>query len=81
MMELGIKNLLADQDGWTCSVCYEARQGYTDHCGTSVMQHVQELMTWLTKLMGNASSGSIADKDLELVDWDTVFRMLLSPHS
>ena len=34
----------------------------------------------MTKIMGKTSSGSIADEDLELVDWDMVFRMLLSPH-
>ena len=80
MVELGIKNLLTDQDGWTCSVCYEARQGYIDCCDINVTQHVWEIMIWLLKLLVGASGGDIADDNLEICDWATVFRLLLSPH-
>ena len=78
--ELGIDNLLTEDNGWTCTICKEARQGYTKHCGVGVTRHVKEIMIWLIKLMAAMSNGDIACDKLLICDLATVFRLLLSPH-
>ena len=79
--ELGIKNLLSEDDSWTCTLCNEAKQGYSDCYRVGVVRHVQEIMIWLSKLMVSVSDGNIACDNLEVCDWATVIRLLLSLHS
>ena len=79
--ELGIKNLLYEGETWTCTICMEARKGLSEHCGLGAERHVKETLIWLTNLMVAAGDGDIASDKLEVCDWATVFRQLLSLHS
>ena len=64
--ELGVDNLLSEDDGWTCTICNEAKQGYSYCCGVRVARHVREIMIWLSKLLVGTSNGNIADDNLKV---------------
>ena len=55
--EAGIENLIKEDDGWTCSVCIEARQSYSECCCIGATRHVREIMIWLA--MSSSKVGSI----------------------
>ena len=76
-MALGF--LLSDDDGWTCTICHEAKHGYSECCSIRVTKHVHEIMIWLTRLLVSINDGAIADDNLEVCDQAMVFRLLLSP--
>ena len=79
--DLGLENIIVIGYPWTCTICMEAREGLSDHCGLTAERHVEEMLVWLMDLMYDAGSGNIASDKLEVCDKAFVFTHLISPNS
>ena len=78
--DLGLENIVCIGYPWTCSICMEAREGFSEHCGLTAERHVEEILVWLTDLMRDTGNDNIAIDELEVCDEGFIFKQLTMPH-
>ena len=78
--DLGLENMICIGYPWSCTICMEARDSLSEHCGLTAERHLEETLVWLTDLLTDSCDGNIAISDLEVCDKAFVFTQLSNPH-